>query len=515
MKDNLDDNNSNEDELIENQPERDSNIELGRLSEGTLDEIEKKKGDHDSKKVNSIHTIFSIWNTMIGSSIISIPYNVYLAGIIPTIIVGLLYGFICYFTCSIVVKLGGKEEEFANVVFNYFNYGFGRKYARFGKILQITFNLMINIGATFVYFLIINQNLYPCLCLFIKLFNDNIDEEDITPYFDKFSLFYCALIVSVIVFPLTILKEMTCLVKFNSYGIYFVSSLLIFVIYNGIRTLIKDTFHFEYKENIEGSQDRYLFLFGQDISTLTGTLSIGLFSHSVILPLLKNNKIQENNQRDLFYGYLCVTLTYIIIGILGYIGFSGSEFSSQFKDNWFRFFKSDNYLILALRILNVIQLISIFPILFFVVRTQLFSTFFKSYLKSTIPIIIFSIILLFFCIIILYFFYDTLGKLIAIIGASTALVLVYTISPVINMIYYYIRHQTIEEVKRISNQRRDDSNSEERPVFPEILREPVRLKPVKAFFFYLSMFLIIIVGIITFVLQFVKINFFKVTIKNN
>ena len=48
---------------------------------------------------------------MIGSTLLSLPYNVYNAGIIPTIIIGLLYGFIWYFTCYIVVKLGAKEEK--------------------------------------------------------------------------------------------------------------------------------------------------------------------------------------------------------------------------------------------------------------------------------------------------------------------------------------------------------------------------------------------------------------------
>ena len=105
-------NENNKDEnLIENDEERDSYVKMERITDNTLEKIEEIKKDQNSKKVNSIQTIFSIWNTMIGSSIISIPYNVYCAGIIPTVIIGLLYGFICYFTCSIVVKLGGKEEE--------------------------------------------------------------------------------------------------------------------------------------------------------------------------------------------------------------------------------------------------------------------------------------------------------------------------------------------------------------------------------------------------------------------
>lgn len=353
-------------DLLLVEEERESDVKLGRITDTTIQKIEnlKEPQKESQKKISSIQTIFSIWNTMIGSSMLSIPYNVYRAGIIPTIIIAFLYGFICYSTCSVYVKLGGNKDDFAEVVYNYFFYGFGPKSAKFGKIIQITFNLLMNTGATFIYFLIINQNLFPCLCLLLKVFNVEIDSTDLTPYFDKFSLFYCALVVSCIVFPFTILKEMHFLVKFNSYGIYFVSALLIFVIYQGIASLVKDSFHFEYKENIEGNKDRNLFLFGDNIGLLSGTFSIGLFCHSVILPIMKNNKNQANNQRDLFIGYILVTLTYIIIGILGYIGFSGSEFSSKFEKNWFMFFKSDNYFILVLRILNVIQLVSIFPILF-------------------------------------------------------------------------------------------------------------------------------------------------------
>ena len=520
LEENKVENSEKKEKMLDEQNNRESDIRLERVSDNLIENAQNENNESDSKKVSSFQTILSIWNTMIGSSIVSIPYNVYYAGIIPTIIIGLLYGFICYFTCSIVVKLGGKEEEFAKVVYNYFNYALGRSYAKVGRVLQITFNLMINIGATFVYFVIINQNLFPCLCFFLnKIFGLDIDEEDITPYFDQFSLFYCALIVSVCVFPLTILKEMGILVKFNSYGIYFVSSLLIFVIYSGIYTLAKDKLHFKYKENIKDKsvKDRNLFLFGENPGLLAGTLSLGLFCHSVILPLLKNNRKPQNNQRDLLCGYICVTFTYIIIGIMGYIGFSGSRFESDFQDNWFRFFKSDNIFILILRILNVIQLISIFPILFFSVRNQLFKTFFVQYVSSTFHIIIFSVILLLLCLLVLYLCYDNLGKLIGFIGATTALVLIYSIAPITNMIYYYMRHQSKEEVLKIIEEKKAENGgkSEEDQIFPDNLREPVRLKPVKAFFFYLSMIMIIMLGILTFILQFVNINFFNIKIEKN
>ena len=500
----------NNKDLLLVEEERDSDVKMGRITDTTYQKIENLKDSQQpiQKKLHSYQTVFSVWNTMIGSSILSIPYNVYCAGIIPTIIIGLLYGFICFLTCSVVVKLGGKEEDFAKIVYNYFYYGFGPKSAKVGKIIQITFNLLMNTGATFIYFLIINQNLFPCIWFFLKLFNIDIDGQDLTPHFDKFSLFYCALVVCVMVFPLTILKEMQCITKFNSAGIYFVSALLIFVIYQGIATLATDNFHFEYKENIEGSEDRNLFLFGENIGLLVGTLSIGLFSHSVILPIMNNNRNQENNQRDLFLGYVLVTLTYIIIGIMGYIGFSGSEFSTTFEKNWFMFFKSDNIFILILRILNVIQLISIFPLLFSVVRKQLFSTFFESYSTKTVPIVIFSFILLSLCVLILYLFYDLLAELISFIGAGAALILVYTISPLTNMIDYYIRHQPKKEIEKLKANKNEF-------LIPINFEELKVLNPCKAFIFYMCMIFIISLGIITLLLQIMPVNFFNIKIEKS
>ena len=196
-------------------------VKLDTMRDASINKLQKLIDEQPvSKKNSSFQTVFSIWNTMIGSSIVSIPYNVYYAGIIPTIFLGLLYGFVCYLTCAVVVRLGGKEDDFAVIVYNYLLYGFGPKTAKVGKIIQILFNLAINTGATFIYFLIINQNLYPCICLFLRVFKIEIDALDQRPIFDRFSLIYCALIVAVIEFPLTIFKELRLLSKFNSYGIY-------------------------------------------------------------------------------------------------------------------------------------------------------------------------------------------------------------------------------------------------------------------------------------------------------
>ena len=97
---------------------------------------------------------------MIGSSIVSLPANVRDAGIIPTIgnffivnflVLVLLFFFICWYTCNVVVKTGGKDNDYSDTVERYL----GPKYGKAGKFLQILFSILINVGALYIYFLII------------------------------------------------------------------------------------------------------------------------------------------------------------------------------------------------------------------------------------------------------------------------------------------------------------------------------------------------------------------------
>ena len=194
--------------------------------------------DEEPKKVNSFSTILSIWNTMIGSSTVSLPFNVYNSGIIPAIFLSAIYGLICFYTCKVYIDLGSKHPDFCITIEKYFQKVFGNKIAKIGKIIQILFCILITLGGLLIYFLIINQNLYPISCLILNKIGLEIDGLDLTPEFNRFSIVYLGMILCIILFPLTIKKDVGFLVKLSSYGIYFISILIIFVIGTGISSLI-------------------------------------------------------------------------------------------------------------------------------------------------------------------------------------------------------------------------------------------------------------------------------------
>jgi len=473
--------------------------------------------NEEPKKVNSFSTILSIWNTMIGSSTVSLPYNVYNSGIIPAIFLSTIYGLICFYTCKVYIDLGSKHPDFSITIEKYFKKVFGDKIAKIAKFIQILFCILITLGGLLIYFLIINQNLYPISCLILNKIGLEIDGLDLTPDFNRFSIVYLGIILCIILFPLTIKKDIGFLVKLSSYGIYFISILIIFVIITGITSLINTGFSFDYIKNKPNSEERHLKLFGENPALFAGTLSLGYFCHTAILPVLKSNKNQENNTRDLFLGYCFVCLTFSLCGILGYIGFSGKNFDVDFKDNWFMFFEYDNYYILFFRLLNVFQLISVFPILVYVVRLQIFNSVYDNDYPSRKLVIIYGSIIMIICLLVLYFCYNFLGKLLGIVGATTSFFLIYTFPPAVKMVNHYLEikgdnidDEADNELNCIVGEN-DQINDEN--VMKKIQKEYNKVN-YKDVLYFIGQSLFIFVGIATVVFQFVPINFFGITLED-
>ena len=280
-------------------------------------------------KVPSIITVFSIWSCMNGTGVLSLPWSIKQAGIIPSIFITFIYGVISYYTCYIYIKTGLKSKDFSDTVAKYF----GRNYGFYGRSLQIMSSIIMNLGALFIFLLIISQNLYDLLAFIIVKLGFNLDVSlGQKPVFNSFSIFYAGVILSILLFPLLIRKDISFLIKMNSFGVYFVMILICFIFYITIKSLINTTYDFESIYNTNDSEVKHLLLFGDDPFKFCGTVTLSFISHTFIFPIMRSNKNQENNNRDLALGYFLAGLTYIVVGVLGYIGFSGKDYDSDFKD---------------------------------------------------------------------------------------------------------------------------------------------------------------------------------------
>jgi len=62
-------------------------------------------------------------------------------------------------------------------------------------------------------------------------------------------------------------------------------------------------------------------LYSSSFPALAGMLSMAFFIHNCIVTIMKNNRVRENNVRDMGLAFLFVALTYFIIGGLFFLVF--------------------------------------------------------------------------------------------------------------------------------------------------------------------------------------------------
>ena len=76
-------------------------------------------------------------------------------------------------------------------------------------------------------------------------------------------------------------------------------------------------------------------------------------------------------------------MTYSMIGIGGYFGFSESYFEGlPIKQNLLNMFSTKNPFATFIRLCSFLQIFSVYPLLFHVVRTQFFSLILKNEIKK-------------------------------------------------------------------------------------------------------------------------------------
>jgi len=122
-----------------------------------------------------------------------------------------------------------------------------------------------------------------------------------------------------------------------SFGTFFIIGLILFIVGYGIYGFTNTEYLIEVSHTYESNNvydlnndQRYMYMFNNNFSTLAGMLGIGYFLHTISIPIVRNNKNQANNERDVIVGYGLVATTYMLVGLMGYFGFSGSYFTPYY-----------------------------------------------------------------------------------------------------------------------------------------------------------------------------------------
>ncbi|PIO28806.1 hypothetical protein AB205_0207770 [Aquarana catesbeiana] len=174
---------------------------------------------------------------------------------------------------------------------------------------------------------------------------------------------------------------------------------------------------------------------------LTGILTLAFFIHNCIITLLKNNKNPENNVRDLSVAYLLVGLTYMFVGVMVFGFFPSPPLAKEcIQQNFLDNFPSNDILSFAARIFLLFQMMTVYPLLGYLVRVQLLGHIFGDTYPSILHVLALNIVVIAVGVVMAKF-YPNIGGIIRFSGAACGLAFVFVYPCLIHMIALYRRQR--------------------------------------------------------------------------
>lgn len=177
----------------------------------------------------------------------------------------------------------------------------------------------------------------------------------------------------------------------------------------------------------------HIQLFDKGFLVTAGVMSLCYFMHNCVVIVLKSNK-EEHNVRDLALGYLAVGISYLLIGFLGYFGFSGNGFPQDgIAQNALDMFQPTNPFAFAIRCVLFIQMATVYPMMAYLVRSQLFTFVYNTDFPSRKAVLLFSLAISALTTLVTMFF-PNIGSIMSIFGAICGLYFIY-LTPVLLQMY--------------------------------------------------------------------------------
>ncbi|CAD5221798.1 unnamed protein product [Bursaphelenchus okinawaensis] len=414
--------------------------------------------DNEGKQ-SSLVTIFSIWNTMMGTSLLAMPWALAQAGLGLGVVLMALMAFLALYTAyrvvqspqGITLEVETSAAEFSDVC----RYYWGKK----GEYTAVFFSIIVLFGGIIVYFVLMSNFLYftgniiyeslqpnstvlPVLanktftcdiyydekCLPPKDMFDYEEEDESDDGFWSFKKLWSLqgtvpIYLGILTFPLLNFQSPTIFTKFNVLGTISVAYLIAFTMSKAYECGLNVNFS-------DATSIHYVELYNSKFTALTGTLALSYFIHNAVLTILRNQKHPENNARDLSIGYILAMICYIVIGCMFYLAFPGRR--ECISDNFLNNFGSGDVLSATARMFLLFQMITVLPLLMYLVRVQFSYVFTGTVYPGLLYVCLINVLVIlvavFFCIV-----YPHVGGILRYVGSLSGLVYIFALPSLVHL----------------------------------------------------------------------------------
>lgn len=408
-----------------------------------------------NEKQSSLVTIFSIWNTMMGTSLLSIPWAIDQAGFALAIILLVVMAGLCLYSCYLIIRCAeemakqGDVLEFSDICKKYLG--------KPGEFIAILFSVAANAGGAIVFWVLMSSFLFysgkyihetvhhaysvptsrnitngsfspghlEVLCpgghSASASSANSLITADKTSFFKFWQLQHTVpLFLIAVLFPLCSVKSPTFFTKFNSLGTLSVAYIVVFIITKASIWGI----HMDFKHDS-------IPMFKTSFPALTGILTLAYFIHNCILSIMRNQENPKNNARDLSIAYFLVALTYIVVGLLFFISFPKEKSCIQevLLDN----LPAPDIMTFIARLFLLFQLTTVFPLIVYIIRVQLMLYFFNKIYPSFLHVFVLNLALIGACVLFAVV-YPHVGNIIRYVGSLSGLAYNYSLPCIVHML---------------------------------------------------------------------------------
>ncbi|OQR69568.1 putative amino acid permease F13H10.3-like, partial [Tropilaelaps mercedesae] len=401
---------------------------------------------------------FAIWNTMMGTSLLSIAWIIQKAGLVAAIFCMVGMGLLCLYSAYRVTdslrfvksrinekrKMRGaggglppKRErliEFSDVC--------AEVLGPLGRLSAVIFSVIALIGTLTVFWQLMsrfaeNLALFCYAMLHRRLnvvistglmcasgnrniyhevgFNATVDNTWIHNALASHYTWPCVLLI--IIFPLINIRSPIFFQRFASLGTLSIMYLICYSLFNASQWGIN-------MDLTNRTSTHYDKPFKTSFPTMTGVLCLSFFIHNCILTLLRFQKNPKNNARDICISFLLVGITYCLLGFPLYLTFPLPK--RCLADNFVQNFSPNDLMATVTRAFLLLQYTALFPQIAFITRVQLFRIISPGNDHSCVRIFIFNTVIAVICLLTAVFF-PNVGLILRYCGALSGLAYVFAL----------------------------------------------------------------------------------------
>ncbi|CAN8028636.1 unnamed protein product [Ixodes persulcatus] len=384
---------------------------------------------------SSLVTIFAIWNTMMGTSLLSMPWAISQAGFATGPLLILAIGGLCLYTAFRVLDStrlagppGGGPVEFSDVCRHLLG--------PWGERLAMAFSLLPLLGACVVFWVLMATFLSGT-ALFLHVWSGNVGSlipgEDLicrpafngtlgvklSPFSVLESKYTMPLALAVLLFPVINLKSPSFFYKFNALGTVSVFYLLIYILINAFTWGINVDF-------VDETSTSYVPLFRTTFPALTGVLCLSFFIHNCVISMMRNQKNPEHSvntrwsPRQRRFG--CC---------LGTVG--QPHLVSLPLQNLLNNFSNHNVMAFVTRIFLLVQYTTLFPMITYLLRVQFMHWVYRLVYPGLKQVMALNAVVVVMCVLFAIFL-PQIGTILRFCGALSGLVYIFTLPCIIYML---------------------------------------------------------------------------------